>query len=150
MLGVTHILFGLLVGTLFSFFYGNNPLFLLFATLGALFPDIDHPQSILGRHVKPVGWFAKHRGSLHSLLGGIGFTVLLELLLRILNQHGTIYPVIFLAGYLSHLLLDGSTKGGVYALWPATIKFKGRRKVGSWPEKLLQVLLVVIIIWYWV
>lgn len=149
MLGVTHVLFGLLVGSVFAYFLGDDSLFLLFAALGALFPDVDHPKSMLGRFVKPVGYFAKHRGFLHSLLAGVFFTVLLELLLRVLGVFNTQYPLVFFAGYLSHLLLDGSTKSGVYALWPTKIKFKGKRKVGSWPERLLQVIIVLFLIGYW-
>jgi len=149
MLGITHILFGLLVGTLFAAYYGQNPFFLLFAVLGALFPDIDHPKSWLGRYVKPVGWLSTHRGFFHSLLGGVVFTILLFTLADALGW-GPLLPLVFLFGYVSHLLLDGSTKAGIHFLWPTKIKFRGHRKVGSWPEKILQVLLVVFLIWYWV
>jgi inner membrane protein len=150
MLGVTHVLFGLLVGTAFAAWFGNNELFLLFAALGALFPDIDHPKSLLGRWVKPVSYFSKHRGFFHSVLGGVFFTVLLDVFLRLIEQHNTNYPLVFFLGYLSHLLLDGSTKQGIFALWPTNIKFKGKRRVGSWYEKLLQAMIVLLLIWFWV
>jgi len=148
MLGVTHVLFGLLVGTTFSHVYGPNANFLFFAALGAVFPDIDHPKSLLGRFVQPVGWFSQHRGFLHSLLGGVAFTIVLFLLADMAG-HGPLLPLAFLVGFISHLFLDGSTKRGVYALWPAKLKFSGRRKVGSLPEKVLQVVIVVFLVWYW-
>ena len=72
-------------------------------TLGSILPDIDHRDSLVGRHVPILPRLLKHRGVTHSLL----FAVLC---------YG-LYPPLG-AGVLLHLLLDVLNPAGVALLWP--------------------------------
>lgn len=86
--------------------------------LGSLLPDIDHPQSILGRHVlfisKPLYRYFGHRSLTHSVF----FVILLVLLFSLvqLNLFGLGLGV----GMLSHIVLDLCWPGssGVAILYP--------------------------------
>lgn len=86
--------------------------------LGSLLPDIDHPNSILGRHVlfisKPLYRNFGHRSLTHSVF----FVILLVLLFSLaqLNLFGLGLGV----GMLSHIILDLCWPGssGVAFLYP--------------------------------
>lgn len=82
---------------------------------GALLPDIDHPQSFLGRRVLPVaavlGGLLGHRTVTHSLLGQAGVALAF---LFLPWQLGLALAL----GYGSHLLADSCTRGGIPLLWP--------------------------------
>lgn len=148
-LGITHLIFGLLIGTGATVFLGNDPLIILFAVFGALFPDIDHPQSILGKHAKPIGWLSRHRGFFHSLIGAALLTGLIVIFLRFFGYFSTPYPAVFFAGYLSHLVLDLATKEGVEFFYPAKIRWSGKRKTGSVLEWVFNTVILVALLWYW-
>ncbi len=93
-----------------------EPAALTAAGLGALLPDIDHPDSWFGRRVRvvsvPVAMIFGHRGVTHSL---VALAVCLAGLL-LLGRDAVAAPVI--VGYMSHLLCDSITIGGVPLLWP--------------------------------
>ena len=84
---------------------------------GSLLPDIDHPQSILGRRLpfisKPIHKCFGHRSFTHS----IGFLCMVLFLPTVFN-----YPLIgvgLCAGTLSHIVLDFACIGsGVAFLYP--------------------------------
>lgn len=89
--------------------------------IGALFPDIDHPNSFIGRRM-PItsGGMRKlfgHRGIVHSLVGAIVFTAIIRFLLLSLN-----FPLEwgfwFLIGFLAHLIEDSFSKFGIAWLQP--------------------------------
>lgn len=75
------------------------------AMFGALLPDIDHPQSTVGRSFKSP-W--KHRGFTHTLPGSLFicgcayFFVSLFLILPL-----SLFAFLW-SGYISHLLADGT------------------------------------------
>lgn len=86
------------------------------AAAGALLPDIDHPRSWAGRRLRiisvPLSGIVGHRGVTHSLLAAAAC-------LALLASHGwggQAAPLMI--GYLSHLLADACTAGGVPLLWP--------------------------------
>ncbi len=62
---------------------------LIFAVLGALIPDIDHPKSMIGKLFpfisNPLERKFGHRTFTHSFLGAFVFTVLLALLILLYN-----------------------------------------------------------------
>lgn len=95
------------------------------ASLGSLAPDLDHPESMLGKRLffisLPLAGLLGHRGLTHSLLAGVLATLGLGWYL----QTGNIVPwmVAFLLGYLSHLVGDWMT-GGVPLLWPSKRRFR--------------------------
>ena len=87
------------------------------AVLGALLPDIDHPKSWVGRRLRPLSHAVAavfgHRGVTHSLVAVAGCGLLL------LNEgvpRQVVAPLV--VGYLSHLLGDLLTPGGLRLAWP--------------------------------
>lgn len=147
-LGVTHTAVGLALGTILVLIFDNFWL-VFFVLLGALFPDIDHPTSMLGRYVKPIGWLAKHRGFFHSLFAAALFTGLLYALLSFFGVYDAVYALAFFAGYLSHLFFDAITKEGIQPYYPAKQRVQGKTKVGSLQEWLFTILLTALLIWFW-
>jgi len=140
-LGITHAVTGVLVGVVLGRVYGLDVAIVLFAVLGALLPDIDHPASKLGRYFKSLRWFAKHRGFFHSLFAAVLFTILIHLANESIG-YPAYYAIAFFLGYLSHLVLDAWTKEGIQPFFPVTVRMKGKRKVGSALEWLLSFVMV--------
>jgi inner membrane protein len=117
---------------------------LLAVSLGALLPDIDHPQALLAQW-KPAGrggplgvWrFFRplvlpaavvretlgHRGALHSVAAGIVISTGVEFLAQVVGAPG--FGAALGWGYGAHLLADMATKRGIPLLWPVT-----RRRIG--------------------
>lgn len=93
--------------------------------LGALYPDIDHPGSFLGRRFdfmsKPINEFYGHRTITHSL-----FLMTIIFLIAILIWG--VHPVLagFTVGFMSHVLGD-LTNGKVALLYPLNKKKFGKR-----------------------
>lgn len=98
------------------------------AALGALLPDLEAAQS-KAAHLSP-GWglepFALpslilhrafgHRGVMHSLLGLVGFGLLVCLPLS--RWWGWAPSLALWAGYASHIAADACTRTGVPLFWP--------------------------------
>jgi len=133
----THIAFALALGQL----AGINPLDLKLLAFGALLPDIDHPQSALGRicfflSIPLSRWFG-HRKAVHGffvwgLLSGVGIFW---------------KPALFLGmGALSHCFLDCWNVSGVQALEPFSEKvcvlFNRSWRIVTGSRKELAVLVV--------
>ena len=114
-----------------------DPQALALAALGALLPDIDHPQSWAGRKLKPISvplaFMVGHRGVTHSLLAVLGGIAALVML----GFDGWAAPLVI--GYLSHLAADALTPSGVPLLWP----WKQRFGIGLCPTGGLMEWLVV-------
>lgn len=94
-----------------------DPACLALAAGGALLPDIDHPNSWIGRRSRPVSTalaaILGHRGLTHSAIAVVGLTVLL------LHAGYRQAEVSALAvGYLSHLAADMLTPRGLRLAWP--------------------------------
>jgi inner membrane protein len=127
MLGATHALGGLLAaeGLIYLKHVPLNeaPLVLGASVFGALLPDIDHPNSLLGRRAPvvsdAVGLVFEHRGFTHSLVFA-GAVFLFLALLR--AKYAAWLPVSALyglgAGILSHLFFDMLNPSPVPLLWP--------------------------------
>lgn len=145
MLGKTHIAFGLGVSSLVVFTASelkiftpsltNLTLFYTALSIGAIFPDIDEPNSMLGKKTLGISNLLKaifgHRGFTHSLI----FVSLLALLLFSLSfipsiQSLTLFspPLIllcisgFILGCLLHILGDMMTYSGVPIFLPFNLK----------------------------
>lgn len=120
MTGKTHLVGGLLIGALIAPVLDVNIGYAALAGLGALLPDIDEPNSIIGRRIPGsfmVKFFFGHRGFWHSLLAATLFYILL------LAVASNTVAVLFVTGYISHLLLDALTPSGVPLLYPIKHKF---------------------------
>jgi inner membrane protein len=94
-----------------------DPVYLGLAVAGSLLPDVDHPQSWIGRRSRPISTAIAsvlgHRGVTHSALAVVGLVVLLS---RVGGQRGAVSAVI--VGYLSHLAADMLTPRGLRLAWP--------------------------------
>lgn len=134
MLGKTHMVGGTCTGFLTTAWLLNHtnfseqpllalavPLLIASASFGSLLPDIDHPNSKMGRRVKPLSKFINklvgHRGATHTLLAMM--IVSLVLFLLNLSLPLSLQPLGLTAvlgvtvGYFNHLLLDALTPSGV-------------------------------------
>src|SRR5262245_23360652 len=104
----THATFGLVftiaTGTVLGLTLA--PPVAAFVLLGALLPDVDTPTSPIGRCCRPLAaWLERrigHRTLTHSLLG-LALATLPVLPFAWIEPR---WPVAFVLGYLSHLLVD--------------------------------------------
>lgn len=110
------------------------------AAIGGLLPDLDHPESVLGRRLKllslPLSALCGHRGTTHSLIAVIALLGALSGLATFpAGQHldSVIAPLII--GYLSHLFGDSLTPSGIPLFWPAKKTYSFNLfKTKSWQE----------------
>ena len=135
MKGKSHLVCGTIAGAAVSVLT-HQPIqnILLITGSSALFsliPDIDHPESMLGHYIKPVSKFIKenlgHRTITHSGLWLCLFAILLY------TSFNTMwFPVVLgsTVGFLSHILSDTFTVGGVPWMWPLS-----RKKIRLTPAK---------------
>ncbi|MBU4642997.1 metal-dependent hydrolase, partial [Bacillus toyonensis] len=93
--------------------------------LGALLPDIDEPNSFIGRRTRGVSDLIHavfdHRGMTHSLVG-IAFTSILMLLLANLTPLSFITALCVVFGYCLHIIEDSFSVSGVKWLLPFSKK----------------------------
>lgn len=131
MKGSTHIMFGTLLGVGTQIVTGipmttflSYPSYYGGVFLGSLLPDIDHPQSYLGRRTKPLSVLINkcfgHRGFTHSLLS----TLILGVASAVYWSVNPLFFGGFLLGYLSHLLGDMTTPSGIPLLYPNKKRYK--------------------------
>lgn len=124
MKGGTHLTIGIASGLGYALALRAQPDLALLITgiaaVGALLPDIDHPQSMVSNRMgiarAPLFWLS-HRGITHSAL--------IVCVIILLGQ--TIDPVLtqaFSFGYSSHIMGDMLTKAGVPLLWPMQTRFR--------------------------
>lgn len=143
MMWKTHLAFGGLIGLLLIPILKPYSiiLFLSIILFASLLPDIDHPDSKVGRKVKIIGFLFKHRGFFHSIFGVALFTI--PFIYFKLN----IIAIPILIGYCSHLLGDLITLEGITPFYPLQINVKGFLKVNSWTETGLFFLLLILIVY---
>jgi inner membrane protein len=126
-----------------------DPVYLGLAVAGSLLPDIDHPQSWVGRRARPVSSVIAavlgHRGITHS---AVAVVVLIALLAHAGSRRGAVSALAI--GYLSHLAADMLTPRGLRLAWPL------RRtwglpicRTGSPTETVIVILLACGITWSW-
>lgn len=149
----THITGGLVAGELLAIGLGCDSIcvpagaILLGSTLGSLFPDIDHSQSFISRSSllfraasAVATGISTHRGFFHTVIAGALWALLLLIPSVRTALGGAIAFAIygFLAGYLSHLVLDTLNPHGIMWFWPfsrkrihlANIRTGGRLELG--------------------
>jgi len=124
MMAGTHVVIGSLAA---AALFGPEPAKLGMAVLGSLVPDIDHPGSFVGRRLffisYPLSALTGHRTVTHSLAGAAALTLAAAALMKLAGVYSAGLAAAFAAGYLSHLLADCLTKGGVPLFWPAPVRF---------------------------
>lgn len=93
---------------------------------GGLLPDIDHPGSKIGKRLYPIAWVVNklfgHRGATHSLLALFLTSALFLMPSLLLDGFAkfmyTQFAIGVSVGFLSHLLLDMTTKSGIPLMYP--------------------------------
>ena len=98
------------------------------AVLGALAPDIDHPQSFLGARLYPVAMTINqavgHRQVTHS---GVMLGVLIVAAVYLTGAKGVSMPSAWalagIVGYAAHMLTDAMTRSGIPLFWPLRMPF---------------------------
>jgi inner membrane protein len=94
-----------------------DPVYLALAVAGSLLPDIDHPNSWVGRRSRPISTAIAasfgHRGVTHSAVAVVS---LVALLLHAGYRQGMVSALA--VGYLSHLAADMLTPRGLRLAWP--------------------------------
>jgi inner membrane protein len=159
MLWRTHVLAGACAGLLIS--NSNNiktaAVAVGIAGISSLLPDIDSPDSKLGKMIPVLPWLLKatigHRGLLHSLLGSFFLCGLIVFCLRFKFPYDLVYqqivPLIG-AGIISHLVMDSLTPGGCPWLWPWSKHFSvSLVKTGSLLERWV-VLPGMVVLFAWI
>lgn len=141
----THVAFGFLAG-LFAITFlhpANQILFISLVVVASAFPDIDHPNSKIGKRVKFVGFLFEHRGFFHSV-----FAVALFTLLIFLAFNAPIYAWGVLIGYASHLIADCFTVQGIMPFHPFSRKaIRGFVRTGTTVEVVFFWILIVADVW---
>lgn len=154
-----HMALGVLVYQDASAFFGapTEPWLFIPAIIGSLLPDIDQPESQIGKHVPAISSTAKkflgHRGVTHSLFALVMLTAAGFAAGGVVGQAVTA----LCWGYASHLLGDWLTVKGIPFFWPMPQKFKIPGVAfasGGKTEALLTIIMAVIIIkraflWLW-
>ncbi|EJL6490346.1 metal-dependent hydrolase [Vibrio sp. Vb5031] len=126
---------------------------------GSLLPDIDCPESIMGRRVKfisvPLSWLQGDRALLpwsedtHSR--GITHSIwaLAACFYFLAGQLGIAAAVCF--GFVAHLIGDALTPAGVRLFWPLTIKIRSPIcfRTGGFIEYLFTTVLATVAIAVW-
>lgn len=92
-------------------------------SLGSLLPDIDHPQSFLGKRNKIASNLTNkafgHRKATHSLVAlVVAYWLMAIITTHYLTSRGSFAPFWLTFGCLCHLLEDSFSKEGVNWFWP--------------------------------
>lgn len=119
----THLALSVLVILMFVSHISSKFLFIFIVLIATIIPDIDTGFSTAGRNIflKPLQFFVRHRGILHSFT----FLIIVSFIFAYF------YPALalpFFLGYGFHLFLDSFTKDGIMVFWPW-------KKISSWHFK---------------
>ena len=145
MLFKTHLVFAFLVFLIVQSVFPASKIVLLVSILfGALIVDIDSKKSKAGRFIgfRVLQFFVSHRGALHSIFTGF----LLALIISFVNK---IASFGFFLGYMSHLILDSTTKSGAMLFWPLFhVRFRFIIKTGSLLEEIIFIGFIVLDLYF--
>ncbi len=135
MLFKTHLAFSIVI-VLFLLRFELGIAFYVVFLIASIIPDIDSPNSKIGKRFKFLGLIFNHRGFFHSILALFLFSFLIYFFDFNL-------ALAFFLGYSLHLLIDSFTKQGIYLFFPLSLKkSKGNIKVGSLLEKIIFMMLL--------
>jgi membrane-bound metal-dependent hydrolase YbcI (DUF457 family) len=120
MLIKTHLAFAFIFILLFFQQVNHKFIFITLLLIATILPDIDSGFSSWGRHLifRPLQFFLKHRGLLHSLTAGIVLSAVLAFFWPVASLG-------FFVGYSAHLIFDSFTKEGIQPFWPFKSRSKG-------------------------
>jgi len=135
----THIVFGIFAGIFLFGIVSNLLLFFMFLLFGIVIVDIDTKKSKVGRNwfFRPLQFFVRHRGILHTFILCILFSGLIYFFSKSAG-------IGFFVGYFSHLTLDCLTCSGLMLFWPfSNKKLKFKIKTGGLIEEILFVIILL-------
>lgn len=121
----THVIGGITAGLILSNTIANitietKTILLAYSVVGSLIPDLDHPNSFLGKKLKvvskPTNTFLGHRSILHAPL------VYLLLFFFLKNYIPSILLLGLFVGIFSHIFLDMLNKSGIPIFYPLNKK----------------------------
>jgi len=120
-----HVAGGIVFTGIFAAISGANlfsePWYIGITILATLVPDLDHPQSFLGRVFRPVSKYINkhhgHRTLTHSFLALVVTTFLIWLFDKYTFETGE-FAIFWFWAYLSHIFLDMLTISGVHVFYP--------------------------------
>jgi len=129
MMAVTHssvsIMFNLIVLSLFNF--SLNPFHFIAMIIFSWLPDIDTPNSLVGRAFsfvsKRLNILFGHRGFLHSLTFVLLLSTLFFPVFILADKSVYIYFLILPVSYFSHLIADCFNISGVRLMYPSNAVF---------------------------
>lgn len=124
MLARTHVIFGAFCWAALSrqLQYPIDALGVGCAMVGALLPDLDHPKSAFGSKVPfvsiPISMVFGHRGITHSAIA-----ILACFVIAAADHQQSSISMPLIVGYISHLLGDAVTSGGIPMFWPSKTRY---------------------------
>ena len=139
MLVRTHLMFAIILVILFFGLVNHKLVFIGMVFLATIIPDIDTSRSTHGRFFifRPLQFFVKHRGIIHSFT----FAVVIAVLIAIYWPVGSFG---FFLGYSVHLICDSFTKEGIQPFWPFKVRSSGPFHTGGKSEDVLFFSLIAI------
>lgn len=116
----------------------NKLVFISVALIATFIPDVDSKFSKLGQRkiFRPLQFFVKHRGILHSFIFLILITSFFVLFLPVVA-----FPLFL--GYGIHLLADSFSREGIKPFYPFKKTSSGRIKTGGKTETSIFVFFVL-------
>lgn len=146
MMGKTHMMWGAFCAFVYIKYFQpfatdpmQNLIVFLFIIFGSILPDVDHPDSKLGRYVKPIGFLFEHRGFFHSIFAIIMWYFLFSLIFS------KVYAVALIVGYVTHLFIDAFNRYGVSPFAPIfKLKIKGPIMTNGTTEKVIYWVLLIL------
>ena len=113
--------------------------FIVVTLLATFIPDIDSGFSTMGKWniFRPIQFFTKHRGVIHS------FT-LCVILSSLLAWFWPVYALPFFLGYSFHLFADSFTVRGIRPFWPFKFHTEGSIRSGKLIDKVVFYTFVII------
>tara|TARA_Y100000034_G_scaffold31700_1_gene38792 strand:- start:2584 stop:3036 length:453 start_codon:yes stop_codon:yes gene_type:complete len=132
MLLKTHLAFAVLMIILFLEHVNHKFTFALLVLIATVLPDLDSGFSSWGRHLifRPLQFFTKHRGIIHSFTFGVLVSVILAFFWPIASLG-------FFIGFSVHLICDSFTVDGIKPFWPLKMKSSGFIRSGGRVEESL-------------
>jgi membrane-bound metal-dependent hydrolase YbcI (DUF457 family) len=139
MLFKTHLALGILAIILIIPHVTYKFIFGLMVLVATILPDIDTGFSNPGKYMifKPLQFFVKHRGIIHSFTFAIIISIALSMFFPIASLG-------FFVGFSVHLLADAFTKDGIQAFWPFKKRSTGIIRTGGRVEDGLFISIILI------
>jgi len=132
-------MFAIFMILLFVSHVSNKFVFIIMVLVATVIPDLDSGFSSYGRHLifRPLQFFVKHRGIIHSFTTAVVLSALIAVWFPIASFG-------FFIGYCVHLIVDSFTIQGVQPFWPLHWKSSGPLHSGGRIEEVLFFGLIVV------